>query len=110
MLLPHRDEAYIPRSKLIEYLLSHTHAIGKSKAKFFRALGFDEANVAVLDKGLLAIAQTEAVAEVVRSPYGTKYVVNGFLEAPGGALVRVQTVWIIDIGDTRPRFVTAYPA
>jgi hypothetical protein len=110
MLLPHRDEAYIPRSKLIEYLLSRTHAIGKSKARFFRALGFDETNVTALDKGLLSIARTEAVAEVVRSPYGTKYVVNGLLETSSGALVRVQTVWIIDAGDTRPRFVTAYPA
>lgn len=109
MLLPNRNRAYVPESKLIEYLLSETHAVGKSKAKFFRSLGFDEANAAMLGQGLLSIAQTEAVAEVVRSPFGSKYVVDGFLEAPNGT-VKVRTVWIVEVGDARPRFVTAYPA
>ena len=45
MKLPNRENAYIPPRKLTEYLLSETHSIGKSKAKFFRAIGFDEENV-----------------------------------------------------------------
>lgn len=110
MLLPNRNKAYIPPPKLIEYLLSETHAVGKSKAKFFRACGFDETNVAMLEQGLLSIAQTETVAEVVQSPYGTKYIIDGFLETPSSTSVKVQTVWITEEGDARPRFVTAYPA
>ncbi len=33
MLLPNRDKAYIPEAKLVDYLLSETQAIGKSKAQ-----------------------------------------------------------------------------
>ena len=110
MLLPDRNKAYVPPPKLTEYLLSETHAVGKSKAKFFRAFGFDETNVALLEQGLLSIAQTETVAEVVHSPYGTKYIVDGVLETPSGAFVQVRTVWIIEVDDAGPRLVTAYPA
>jgi len=45
MRLPNGTNAYVPREKLVEYLLSETHAVGKSKARFFRGFGFDETNV-----------------------------------------------------------------
>ena len=110
MLLPGRNEARVPLSKLVEYLLSETHAVGRSKAKFFRGLGFNETNVAVLEQGLLSLAQMETIVEVVESPFGTKYVVDGLLKTPGGALVRVRTVWIIEMQDSKPVLITAYPA
>lgn len=108
--MENRSKAYIPPAKLIGYLLSETHAVGKSKAKFFRACGFDEPNVAVLEQGLLSIAQTEAPAVVVQSPYGVKYIIDGFLQTPSGTSVKVRTVWIVDARDASPCFVTAYPA
>ena len=110
MQLPNRDQAYIPPPKLDSYLLSETHTVGRSKAKFFRAFGFTESNVDVLEQGLLYIAQTEVVTEVLSSRYGTKYIIEGSLSTPSGAVVRVRTVWIIETGDQRPRFVTAHPA
>jgi hypothetical protein len=110
MKLPNRENAYIPSSKLLDYLLSKTHPVGRSKAVFFRALGFYEANVDELEHGLLAIAQSEDVKEVVTTTHGTKYVIDGPLQTPDGRLVQVRTVWIIDKGQDRPRFVTAYPA
>jgi len=109
MLLPNRDKAHIPPSKLVNYLLSETHSVGKSKAKFFRAFGFNETNVALLEHSLLHIAQTETVADVVQSPYGKKYILDGLLETPSGTFVGVRTVWMVQTGDARPRFVTAYP-
>ena len=45
MQLPNRLQAYIPSEKLSAYLLSETHAVGKAKATFFRALGFNETNI-----------------------------------------------------------------
>jgi len=39
MKLPDREKAYIPLLKIKDYLLSETHPIGKSKAKFFRSCG-----------------------------------------------------------------------
>jgi len=109
MQLPNSAKAYIPIAKLTDYLLSETHAVGKTKARFFRSLGFDETNVEQLEWGLLAIARSGQVAEVTRSIYGTKYVIDGVLEAPNGAVARVRTVWVVEVRQDSPRFVTAYP-
>ena len=91
-------------------MLSETHAVGQAKAKYFRALGFDETNVHVLEQGLLTIAHNAMVQEVVSSPHGTKYVIDGFLETPRGSSPLLRTVWILETGEENPRFVTAYPA
>jgi len=50
MKLPNGKRAYIPKEKLTDYILSETHAGGKSKAKFFRSVGFNETNTSVLEK------------------------------------------------------------
>jgi hypothetical protein len=109
-LLPNRDEAYIPLPKLTEYLLSETHAVGRFKAEFFRAHGFDAANWSALEQGLLNIARTEKVVEKTWPPFGEKYVVEGYLASSQSDSIRIRTVWIIEGSDDRPRFVTAYPA
>lgn len=109
MNLPNRQQAYIPRAKLTAYLLSETHAVGKSKAKFFRTLGFEETTIDLLEQRLVRIAQIEPITETVSSQYGTKYVIEGDLQAIAGPSRRIRTIWIIELGEDRPRFVTAYP-
>jgi hypothetical protein len=109
MKLPNREQAYVPPPKLIDYLLSPSHPIGGSKARFFRSVGFDEANAALLEQTLIDIARSEDVTEVERKPHGTKYAVEGDLKTTSGGTRRVRTVWIIEAGQERPRFVTAYP-
>lgn len=109
MKLPHREKAYIPSPKLHDYLLSKTHPIGKWKAEYFRFFGFDETNMGTLEHQLIAIACSEEVKDVISLAYGTKYVIDGSLQALAGNFVQVRTVWIIDVGEDRPRFVTAYP-
>lgn len=109
MKLPHQEKAYILLPKLHDYLLSRTHSVGKWKAGYFRSLGFDETNVNVLKQRLMAIAQSEDVKDVVRSAHGTKYVIDGMLLTPVGRFVQVRTVWIIELGEDSPRFVTMYP-
>lgn len=110
MQLPNGLQAYIPPQKLSAYLLSETHAVGKAKAKFFRALGFNETNISLLEQGLLTIAHGATVQDIVASPHGTKYVLEGVLETPGGTSPRICTIWILETGEEHPRFVTAYPA
>lgn len=110
MRLPNCRQAYIPPQKLSAYLLSETHAVGKAKAKFFRALGFNETNTSLLEQGLLTIAHGATAQDVVASPHGTKYILAGVLETPGGTSPRIRTIWILETGEERPRFVTAYPA
>ncbi len=107
--LPYKADAYIPLHKLVDYLLSETHAVGKSKAKFFRSLGFNETTISELEQGLLEIAQTGQVKDQVESPYGAKYVIDGPLKTPRGIFVQIRTIWIIEPDSQSPRFVTAYP-
>ena len=109
MKLPNREKTYIPISKLINYLLSETHITGKAKSKFFRMFGFNEANLEMLEQGLLAIAKTQDVVENTTSPHGTKYIIDGSLFTPINRFVNVRTVWIVEKDQDVPRFVTAHP-
>jgi len=110
MNLPFQENAFVPSAKLVDYLLSPTHPVGKSKAQFFAAFDFNMTNAADLERQLIAIAQTENPYKAISSPYGEKYVVQGILQAADGRQVRIETVWIIEPGVDRPRFITAYPA
>ena len=64
MKLPYRKNVSIPKEKLTKYLLSETHSVGSSKAKFFRGLGFDETNLNALRQSLSKIAQQGEIKEV----------------------------------------------
>jgi hypothetical protein len=109
MKLPNSENAYVPREKLNGYLLSEVHPVGKAKARYFRSLGYHDANAGELEAGLIAIAQNESVTETERTPYGEKYIVDGALLPRNGRAALLRTVWIIRTGDSRPRFVTAFP-
>lgn len=109
MKLPNAEDAYIDWRKIADYLLSTTHPIGKTKGQFFRRVGFTDETARDLEKGLLGIARHGKVAEVVETDYGTKYIVDGLLRTPTNQEVTIRTVWIIERGDDRPRFVTAHP-
>ncbi len=109
MKLQKSEYAYIPLAKLLDYLLSETHPVGKSKAKYLRSLGFNEINVNLLKEGLLAIARLEDVKEAISSSHGVKYVIDGTLQTPTGVFIKLRTIWVIDKNMERPRFVTAYP-
>ena len=109
MKMPHGAEAVVPLPKLAEYLLSERHPVGRFKATFFRRLGFRQGTVQFFEKGRLAIARNDDAVEVITSLHGTKYIVDGVLETPDGASVAIRTVWIVELNQYRPRFVTAYP-
>ncbi len=109
MKLQNKEYAYVPLAKLLDYLLSGTHPVGKSKAKYLRSLGFNETNLNFLKEGLLGIARTEDVKEVISSSHGVKYVIDGTLQTPIGVFIKLRTIWIIDKDMERPRFITAYP-
>jgi hypothetical protein len=110
MKLPNGDRAFVPPEKLTGYLLSDTHPSGQSKARFFRSLGFTPANADALAEQLRNVARDANGAVLSSSPHGQKYSLVGAIIAPDGRRALVQTVWIIEPDDERPRFVTAYPA
>lgn len=109
MELPNRTQAFIQATKLTGYLLSETHSVGRSKAKFFRSLGFNEDTVSLLEQELLAIARSQEVTETLSTAHGMKYVITGTINTPVGKTVTILTVWIIDEDQDTPRFVTARP-
>ena len=109
MKLPNNESAYVQQPKIVSYLLSEAHSVGKSKAKFFRSLGFDEFNTELLIQGLLNIARSYDVTETLKTIHGTKYVIVGDLHTPSDRTVTILTVWIVDAGTGAPRFITARP-
>lgn len=101
MPLPNRHRAHIDRRKLTEYLLNPDHPDARGKSAFFRGrYGSDWKR---LRDDLLEHA-SGAVASVEETRHGTVYVVEEMLS---GAPVR--SVWIVRIGESFPRLVTAYP-
>jgi len=53
----------IKKNKIPKYLLSIGHEEGKSKAKFFRQIGFNESNMKQFERSLLKIATNNDVSE-----------------------------------------------
>ena len=110
MKLPNCENALVASEKLTDYLLSEIHPVGGAKALFFKNLGYDDTDPDVLARDLLTIAQEEDISDVQTSEFGTKYVIDGFVQTPNGSTVAMRTVWIIELDNPQPRLVTAYPA
>jgi len=109
MVLPNQEHAIIPTEKLQKYLLSDSHPIGRSKATFFKRLGFSASNLSEFDTAIREILQTQSVQQTLPTAYGTKYMVDGMLEGKAQQGRRIRTVWIIEAEGESPRLVTAYP-
>jgi hypothetical protein len=100
--------ARIPARKVRDYLLSSSHSVGRYKAGFFRSLGYDQANWAVLATDLGALLTGDAKQMDV-TEFGTKYEIRGSITGPNGRSGNIICAWIILTGEDAPRFVTAYP-
>jgi len=109
MRLPNSERAEIDQRKLIDYVLSPAHPLGRFKAAFFHRRGFTADNWAALCDQLLALAREGDAVAGERSAFGQKYLVSGILTGSGGHEFEVLTVWIVLEGDDIPRFVTVYP-
>ncbi|MEZ4668472.1 MAG: hypothetical protein R3E39_11195 [Anaerolineae bacterium] len=107
MKLPNLDQAYVPPEKLTDYLLSEENSSGKSG--FFAAFGFSIMQPDRLREALLLRARTHEVIKFSETAHGIKFIIDGELQAPDRRTPYVRSIWIIDIGKTKPRFVTAYP-
>lgn len=112
MKLPNKERARIERKKITHYLLNLYHSEGKSKAKFFRLIGFNEANINLFEEELLKIGKTSDVVKVdkSKSKFAIKYIIDGKIVSPkNGKQYIIRTVWKIMRGYKTPEFVTAFP-
>ncbi len=109
MHLPNAEAGEIAEDKIIRYLLSSIHPMGRSKAAFFGKHGFGLKQWRILAQALRRHAADNVVAESEETRFGTRYVVDGAPVAPDGAALNVRSVWFINSGSRIPRFVTAHP-
>ena len=109
MKLPDLENAILDSGKLRDYLLSSEHPIGRFKATFFAALGYSREGSFRLEGDFRTLIASESAILGGASAFGQKYEVRGTLTGPAGRSARVVTVWIVLVGETSPRFVTAYP-
>jgi hypothetical protein len=107
--LPGAERAFIDPPKLRDYLLSPEHPIGRTKARFFAALGFSRAAWPVLRTALLEVAICGEATIVAANAHGQKYEVRSIIRGPAGGEAQIISIWIILNGEDFPRLVTAYP-
>lgn len=110
MHLPFALWRRISPSKITDYLLNRLHPQGQAKARYFESFGFAGANADLLMAALFDHPIRNSVKEVVPNDWGDKYIIECMIETPDGRNPCIVSVWIIEQGDQRPRFVTAYPA
>ena len=70
--MPDGDHAIVEWRKVVEYLLSTTHRVGRRKAAFFARLGYRAANAQPLIDALLDIARNGHLVETVADEYGIR--------------------------------------
>ena len=109
MRLPNAQNARIEREKVTDYLLSTTSPRGRSKAVFFLSFGFSMEQWQGFAEALRVHGAAHEAVKVVETVHGSRYHVDGMLEAPDGRDPQVRTVWQLDAGSDSPRLITAYP-
>ena len=109
MKLPNLERAIVRAEKVSGYLLSTTHPAGRHKARFFGLFGFSRAVPEALIQSLIEHARSNEVSAVDRTPFGTRYTIDGILNSPDGRNPRLRVIWFIELGGDIPNFVTAYP-
>ena len=103
------ERAEIREAKIVKYLLSTTHRAGKSKAAFFMEFGFEPRRWEELDRALRQHAMDNEIVREEKTRFGTRYIIDGSLQAPDGRMLNVRTAWFIDDEGDAPRFITAHP-
>ena len=109
MRIPAAHLVEVPREKVVDYLLSETHPVGRHKAALFRRWGFSAGNWQELADSLERHAAENDITKEEPSPFGMRFVIEGIMTTADGRLPLVRSVWFLRHEETTPRFVTAYP-
>jgi hypothetical protein len=107
MKLPQADYAFVDQIKIVDYLLSATHADGHAKARFFTELGFHPDLWRQFADA--AVGTSNEISTSVESMHGIRYVLDEILDTPSTRSPRIRTVWILEPTNAGPRLATAYP-
>ena len=107
--LPHVDLVEMPDAKVLHYLLSREHPLGRAKAVFFLARGFTRGAPDQFRDALRGHASENDVTAMIQTDYGTRYRVEGPIHCPDGSRPTVRVIWFVETGEATPRLATAYP-
>lgn len=102
MRLPNAGKAFVEEPKL-GYLLR-----AEKKGDFFQAIGFSTWEPESLRDALLGHARRQEVSRTLKTPFGVKYVLDGLLKSSDERDPETWSVWIVETGRDRSRFLTAY--
>ena len=107
--LPGGESAVVPPEKVEAYLLNAFHVQNKGKAQFYELAGYSLTQPERLENDLVTIARTGRVIATETTSRGTLYEVRGKIVAPNQREYSITTVWFIQINQSIPALVTAYP-
>jgi hypothetical protein len=108
MKLPNGDHAIIDPAKLQKYCLNPDHPRGRNKARVFaRRLDIRAENLEQLMDALRAAAAEADAQYGEEDEYGTRFVVDFWMEGPSGS-AQVRSGWIIKPGESNPRLTTCF--
>ena len=102
-------ELTIVGSKITGYLLNLDHRVGRHKAAWFIARGFQVNFDMPLTAELFRHGRPSHLVKDYATEHGRRYVYEGPLECPDGTKPAVRSVWQTTGSDERRFFVTAYP-
>jgi len=106
--LPNAALAVVDRAKIHNYLLNAQNPQNGGKAGLFVRFGFSQNKWEQLAEAIATHPVDNAVTVEVASLHGRKFVVRCNLRTPDGRNPCLTTVWMMDIGSSIPRLVTAY--
>lgn len=101
--VPNASQAFVPAGKLTYLLVNDA-----GKARFFRRFGFDVSRSHELEDSLVWHVRNHHYVTDMPTANGHKYTLRCSAPSPDGRNPCIVTVWVIEVGETSPRLVTAY--
>ena len=109
MKLPELYQIIIPKKKIIDYLLSLSHTIGKHKARYFYKVGFSVENREQFSDAIIEIVRDINISKQFQNNYGTIFIIEGEMKTPSNTKIKVRTVWIVLTNQNIATLITVYP-
>ena len=94
-------------TKLTNYLL--IPLLKNDKSNYLRLAGYQLDNWQILEKDLLALAETSDATFETSSVFGDSYSVVGILTGPNGRSLSIKTIWMKEKRTGFTKFITLYP-
>jgi hypothetical protein len=106
--LPRGASAVVDHRKVVDYLLSRDHPVGRNKARVFeRALGLTSENADFLVVALLEAAIRGDAVLTASDRFGDRYKID-FVVDFGGRRAGLRSAWLVPAEPSSPMFLTAF--